>query len=273
MIDCHLHLQDPLLAPKVDEIFAVTRPLGITRMVVSGTRPGDWDAVEALASAHSEILPQFGLHPWRIDQAEADWLGSLENRLRSWPEAGVGEIGLDRWIKGSDFARQKEVFSAQLELARRLRRPATVHCLRAWGGLLEAIDRTPTQTGLLLHSYGGPAELVPAFVGRGCYFSLSGYFFREGKEAKLAVFDSVPTDRILLETDAPDMGPPPEMRRYRIRAGRRSFAEIPGDEPNHPANLAAVYEAFATRKGIGLGEAVALTERNFTSWQSLGRGR
>ena len=266
MIDCHLHLQDPRLAQDLEGIVATTRSLGISRLVVNGTRPGDWDAVERLASRYPEVLPQFGLHPWHVGKESPGWLDDLEERLRRHPEAGVGEIGLDRWIRGSDFARQKEVFSAQLELAGRLGRPVSVHCLRAWGSLLDSLAELAPASGLLLHSYGGPAELLPDLVAKGAFFSLSGYFFREEKSSKLAVFDEVPRDRLLVETDAPDMAPPPSMRRYRVRGDADDGT---GESPNHPANLVLVYEALAARWGLPVAETVARVRRNFEAWQGL----
>jgi TatD DNase family protein len=262
MIDCHLHLQDPRLAAETEEIVSAARALGIATMVVNGTHPGDWDAVARLAASYPEVLPQFGLHPWRAGTEGKGWLERLEELLVGHPQAGVGEIGLDRWIRGNDPVRQREVFSAQLALARRLGRPVSVHCLRAWGALLECLAETPPSAGLLLHSYGGPVELVPELAARGAYFSLSGYFFREGKEAKLATFDAVPRDRLLLETDAPDMAPPEAMRRYRLR-GRPGD----GEEANHPANLVAVYDAVAARWGMSFEETVAAMRSNFAAWQ------
>lgn len=263
MIDCHLHLQDPRLADSVAEIMGTVRALGIGRLVVNGTHPGDWDAVAALAAEHAEVIPSFGLHPWRVGGEPEGWLADLEARLVQHPGAGIGEIGLDRWIRGSDFGRQREVFAAQLDLAKRLERPVSIHCLRAWGALIEALDATGLERGPLLHSYGGPMEMVGGFAARGAFFSISGYFFRPGKERKLAAFDAVPGDRLLIESDAPDMAPPPEMLRHALADGNL----------NHPGNLVAVYEAVAARYGLGFEELVKRTRRNFEAWYGGGVGQ
>ncbi len=268
MIDCHLHLQDPRLAGEVGGILATLRSLGITRLVVNGTHPGDWDSVEQLAADVPEVIPNFGLHPWRVGTEGADWLDDLSTRLARHPAAGLGEIGLDRWVRGLDFGRQQDAFRWQLDLARRFGRPVTIHCLRAWGRLRELLTKHHPGTGLLLHSYGGPAELVGEFASIGAYFSLSGYFFREGKEAKLATFDQVPHDRLLIETDAPDMAPPPGLLRYRLADASPDDPEA----PNHPANLVPIYEAVASRQGISLEETIARMRRNFEAWQG-GRSR
>ncbi len=261
MIDCHLHLQDPRLGPSLPSVMETLRHLGVRRLVVNGTRPKDWDAVETLAKEHPEVVPSFGLHPWYVAEAEGAWLDELEERLLRFPEAGVGEIGLDRWKPGLDFARQREVFLAQLDLAHRLDRPLSLHCLQAWGSLFDCLDNALTGPGFLLHSYGGPREMVGAFVEKGAFISISGYFFRPGKEAKLATFDAVPEDRLLLETDAPDMLPPLELVSH----------ALPDPLSNHPANLAAIYGAVAGRLGLSRSDLEKIVSQNFVRW--FGRGR
>jgi TatD DNase family protein len=180
----------------------------------------------------------------------------LEDRLGTFPEAGVGEIGLDRWIEGYDLPRQKEVFSEQLAIAGWVSGPISIHVLRAWGALEECLDDWSNPRPFLLHSYGGSRELVPKLLERGAWFSLSGYFFRPDKAAKLEVFRAVPEDRLLLETDAPDMLPPEGIR----------LARFQDEEVNHPANLAAVYTAFANWRGMEMTEATLLIDENFEQW-------
>ena len=258
MIDCHLHLQDERLGDPA-AIMGATRRNGISCLVVNGTHPDDWGKVSRLAREFTEVIPSFGLHPWRVPDAPEDWAEILGERLRDFPLAGLGEAGLDRWIKGHDLERQKEVFAIQLELAASLGRPLTVHCLQAWGTLLECLRGADLSAGCLLHSYSGPAEMVRDFVDIGIYFSLSGYFFREGKEDKLQVFDLVPQDRILLETDAPEMMQPAQF----IRCPLPDHA---GALTNHPVNLVSIYDAFAKRRGITTEETVTRLRENFVSW-------
>lgn len=262
MIDCHLHLQDPRFEPCLPAILRDLRNAGVTRLVVNGTHPGDWDAVAGLAARFPEVSASYGLHPWRVGTEPETWLLELEGRLASDSGSGIGEIGLDRRVRGHDLPHQLPVLAAQLDLARRLRRPVTIHCLRAWGHLLDALENAALPQGFLLHSYGGPPELVDRFVALGAFFSLSGGFFRPGKEAKRAVFARVPRDRILLESDAPDMTPPAAMVRF----------QVPGDADgslNHPGNLVSIHQRFAEESGIPAADLASLLESNFRSWWRL----
>lgn len=269
MIDCHLHLQDERLYPQADAIITRLREIGVKTLVVNGTEPGDWDKVAELSERFPEVIPFFGLHPWRVNDADPNWEDRLRNFLEHFPESGVGEIGLDKWIRGHDIEKQRDAFVRQLDLAREFHRPVTVHCLQAWGQLLECLQRGAFQGGqsddltllgnVLLHSYGGPAEMVDDFLDAGAYFSISGYFFRPDKSEKLKVFKHIPDERLLIETDAPDMLPPSNWDLQQIGAD--------GDT-NHPANIAAIYDAIANWAGEDRTELISRVETNFAAWIS-----
>lgn len=260
MIDCHLHLQDPRFPADLTGLMENVRASGISKMVVNGTCPEDWSRVAELADTFPEIIPSFGLHPWKVNEVRPQWREELENLLRRFPEAGVGEVGLDRWIRGHDVEAQSRCFRIQLEMARRHDRPLSIHCLRAWGHLQEYLEQTEPIPAFLLHSFSGPSEMIDVLVKHGAYFSISGYFFRPDKANKLKVFENIPDERILLETDAPDMMPPLELVIHSMTDHGT------GDAPNHPVNLVSIYQAFATWRGLELKAVVRLMRDNFSSW-------
>lgn len=84
-----------------------------------------------------------------------------------------------------------------------------------------------------MHSFGGSIEVAQRLIKHGAWFSFSGYFLQERKAKVLEVFKHLPQDRILLETDAPDMMPPSDLVKFPLSEG-----------VNHPANLGAIAEAF-----------------------------
>lgn len=239
LYDAHNHLQDERLDPWRSEISHLLPQLGLREMVVNGSSEEDWAQVAELAKQHPWVRPAFGLHPWYVPQRSAEWLQILQGHLQAWPNAVVGETGLDRWIENPDIEAQLVCFKAQIALAVELDRPLTIHCLRAFGLLAEVLRATPLpRRGFLLHSYGGPAEMVPEFVRLGAYFSVSPYFAHPRKAAQLATFGKVPLHRLLAETDAPDMWPPDELTPYPLK-------NADGTSANHPANLALSYQLLA----------------------------
>jgi len=252
-LDAHNHLHDARLAPHRDAMLAELRQIGLTNAVVNGTREDDWDAVSQLGFGK----PSYGLHPWYVNDRSERWLDHLRSRLVAAPNAAIGEVGLDRWVKGHDLEVQTPVFVAQLGLAAELSRPVTIHCIQAWGALWETLRQHDLPRGFLLHAYGGPAEMVPGFVERGAYFSFSTYFLHERKSSQREVFQRLPLDRLLVETDAPDLRPPDERNPRPLHAPD-------GAAINHPANIDLAYVTLAELRGMSLDELTAIVAENFT---------
>lgn len=253
--DAHNHLQDGRLEGALPSVIGKLQSLPLRGCVVNGTRPGDWAAVAELARQHKWITPSFGLHPWYVNQVCESWRPELERFVRS-TRCAIGEVGLDRWIEGYDSEKQEAAFVYQLQLAKDLRRPVSIHCLKAWGRLLEILGEQKLANGFLLHSYGGPAEMVQSFVALGGYFSLSGYFAHERKQRQREVFRTVPIDRLLLETDAPDMSPPDGLKTEILRDGEVG-------ELNHPANIRSVYTFASELYNFPVQELASKVEQNF----------
>ena len=270
--DAHNHLNDSVLAPHLDRILADLTATGVRRVVANGASEADWPDVSSLAAAHAIVLPSYGLHPWDVGNRTPDWQENLLVRLDADPRAGVGEIGLDRWMldraKPDDphfiglhrapIEEQMEVFLWQLALAGERNLPASIHCLDAFGPLYDALrtaKRPPR--GFLLHAYNGPAEMVAGFAKLGAYFSFNGGFLDPRKQRLRAVYAAVPADRLLVETDAPAM---------RLPADREQFPPLPaadGTLANHPANLATTYAALADWRGVELSTLATQVEENF----------
>lgn len=233
LLDAHNHLQrfaDP------DRIITEMKAVGITGCVVNGTSESDWPQVAALAERHPDFIhPAFGLHPWFAHQRSPGWLESLTSFLERFPRASIGECGLDRWIKHPEIDEQLAVFLPQLELARERILAITIHALKAWGPLLEAFEKEPPPArGFLLHSFGGSPELVAQLTPLGARFSFSGYFLHSRKASVLDAYRAVPPDRLLLETDAPEMLPPAEIISHPL-----------ADDQNHPANFPTIARTLA----------------------------
>jgi len=278
LYDAHNHLQDERFGGRQGELLAVCAQAGVTAMVVNGSCEADWPSVLALARPSGQadrpppasagtvaprIIPSFGCHPWYLHERTVHWLKNLAHFLDAVPSV-VGEIGLDRWKPGLRYDGQEEVFVAQLRLAADRNRPVSIHCLQAWGRLLEILQTAPRPArGFLLHSYGGSKEMVPSFAELGAYFSLPGYFAHERKARQRETFRHVPLERLLIETDAPDQPLPAGRNFFRAPKTYPLTDSASGRILNHPANLAAVY-AFATElRGVTAEALSAQVEANF----------
>ena len=260
--DAHNHLQDERFGGRQAELIAECERAGVARMVVNGSCEEDWPQVLEL-TRHTQVVPSFGYHPWYIHERTPEWQKNLIHFLAHCPSA-VGEIGLDRWKPDLDYSGQEEVFIAQLRIAAERNLPVSIHCLQAWGRMFEILRDTPRpRCGFLLHSYGGPKEMVKSFSELGAYFSLPGYFAHERKERQREAFRHVPPERLLLETDAPDQMLPQIQNQF-ISAGVVSLTEEKtGKILNHPANIAAVYVFASALFGESLESFATRVEENF----------
>lgn len=254
--DAHNHLHDKRLDAIRDATIDRLTAGRLKCAIVNGTRESDWPAVAALAARVPWVRASFGLHPWHVPARSEGWRESLLRAIDGTPDAAIGEIGLDRWIEGHNVADQTECFVWQLALAAERNLPVSIHCVQAWGALWDALKTTPLPArGFLLHAYGGPVEMLPGFVKLGAYFSFSPYYLHERKGAHRDAFAAMPLDRLLVETDAPDLAPPVE----------RNPNPFP-DNMNHPENIFMCYEALATLRGMSLESLASQVAENFERW-------
>lgn len=255
MTDAHNHLQQ---FSKPGKILAEARAHGVTRMLVNGTCEQDWPQVEQLARTHPQILPAFGLHPWQVPKRSPNWLQTLRQFLEKNPKASIGECGLDRWKKPFDLADQIDCLQAQLDLANELKRSLTIHCLKAWGPLLELLQKQPQLPPFLLHAYSGSIEMIEPFSHLGAYFSFNGYFLHKRKASVRETFRHIPINRLLIESDAPAMLPPPEHQIITL-----------SNEQNHPANLNSFSPPFADLFDEESPSLAIQLEKNFQTFSQL----
>lgn len=273
LFDAHQHFQFDPLTPHRARIVEDLQAIGLRKAVVNATNEEEWPVVSALAHEHAWIVPSHGVHPWDSGDRKPGWLEKLRATLIADPSAGVGEIGLDRWIidgvrpddpriagmRVAPLTEQIEVFFAQLVLAAELNRAASIHCVQAFGAVLETLERAPrARRGFLLHGYGGPAEMIPAFVHLGAYFSFNIELEGARHHTRRDSFRHIPADRLLVETDAPTKPPTPDCNRFPLPPGPD------GKEINHPANLVLAYEALAKLRGTKLETLATQVEENFT---------
>ncbi len=204
VFDAHCHIS--INATAAAAFSAEDKALAPSGRLLCGVSPGDWPKIAQAATRDPTVVPGFGLHPWEIAGAAADWLSELEKRLTANPGAWLAEAGLDK-IKTSqaDFSLQQRVLARQLELADKLNRPCSLHCVRAWEELLPLLDKHCARSRkrfFVMHAFAGPAPYVKAFAERGAYFSLGTAVldetFRRQREAAAAI----PEEALLIESDA-----------------------------------------------------------------------
>jgi TatD DNase family protein len=251
LIDCHLHLQESCFAADLPAVLERARSAGVRLFVCNGSSRPDWPGVLNMARSNPSIVPCFGIHPFYTMTHTLDLLDELRQFLAGVPSA-VGETGLDRYIEPRNEQAQEGLFRAQLTLAAELDRPITIHCVGAWGPMMDILrTHRPLPDRMLFHSYGGSVELIKPLAEMGAYFSYSGNMLREKAARKRQALTATPIDRLLLETDSPYMPPP---KRYWLGS---DGVTTEGKPRNEPVNLAGIARGAAELLNIPYDELCA----------------
>jgi TatD DNase family protein len=248
-IDTHCHLQDPRLCGGLDGVLQRARAAGVIGLVVCGTSESDWGAVLALASGNPGIVPMLGLHPWYVQGARPGWEGRLGERLLE-SGAGLGECGLDFAVADADRGAEELAFRAQVRLACELDRPLSIHCRKAWDVLARiAREEGLPAAGAVIHAFGGSAETAQELQELGFHLAFSCSIANPANRRAAQVLPVVRAQRLLLETDAPDLPP-------------RHLEGWDPEAPNEPANLPLVAKAAARLRNEPLESVERLTCEN-----------
>ncbi|MCF3650698.1 TatD family hydrolase [Synoicihabitans lomoniglobus] len=270
LYDAHNHLHFAEFAPYLEAVLPELTAINLGGIVANGTHPDDdWDDVAALAQRFDWVRPSYGIHPWDCGIRPSDWQAKFTARLESDPRAAVGEIGIDQAMldrepspgqaRRAPMDEQCAVFQWQFNWAAAHDRPASIHCVRAVGTLLDVLKQSARPArGFLLHAYSGSAEMVPEFVELGAYFSFNTSFLDPRRKRQHAAFRAIPADRLLVETDAPATPPPASAGPYLLDP------PPPPTWSNHPANLRLAYDYLAELRQIPVAELEDTVATNFT---------
>ena len=197
-IDTHIHLQD-LSANNTPDIIRLCQEAGVQKLVCVSILEKDWDRVAMLYEQFPDVIvPAFGLHPWYVREALAGWAERLESFLQKYPNALIGETGLDRY-RDEEFEPQSGFFKTHIELAKKYQRPLLVHAVRCPEWLDKYWKILPPK--FVFHSYNNRRELLKKIIDAGGYVSLSSAMLRNREKEK--IIPAIPKERLLLETDGP----------------------------------------------------------------------
>ncbi|MGH2665362.1 TatD family hydrolase [Flavobacterium sp.] len=140
-----------------------------------------------------------GIHPWHIDLEKVDaHLTCIEEKLQFENCLALGECGLDKRIETS-LAIQMEVFEKQLAIAKKYKKPVILHCVSAYQEVIEIKKRLKVEVPMVIHGFSKNWQVAKSLLDNGFYLSFGKYLLRNPELA--AVFEKIPDDRFLLETD------------------------------------------------------------------------
>jgi TatD DNase family protein len=246
LFDTHVHLNAEQFNDDLQEVIDRAIAEGVTNMVVVGFDELTINKAIELAEKYDFIHASVGWHPVDAIDMTPEHLEWLKD-LASHPKVvALGEMGLDYYWDKSPKEIQKEVFRKQIRLAKEVKLPIIIHNRDATADIVEILkEENAGEVGGIMHCYSGSVETALECIDMNFYISLGGpVTFKNAKKPK-EVAESIPLDRLLVETDCPYLTPHP----YR---GKR----------NEPAYVKLVAEEIAGLKGVTFEEIAEATTKN-----------
>ncbi len=248
MFDTHVHLTWHSYNGRVEDVLQRARAAGVKHLLDLGINLDSSRAARKHANTYSDVFFGAGIHPNDAGDASLSDLEAIEELAREEKCLAVGEIGLDFYRDHTDPVIQEEYLRAQLEIAKRIRKPVVLHDRKASAHLLQVLDDSGydgiSGPGGVFHCFAGDVRMAKEVLERGFYISFTGNVTFK-KSDRPPVVAEVPLDRLLLETDSPFLAPSP-------RRGRE----------NEPAYLPYIAAAIATIKEASLSDVVSRTTDN-----------
>jgi len=270
LIDSHAHLD--MYGDELSGVLTRAHAAGVGTILAIGIGDGPATMHQALDIAEAtsgEDLPTIyasaGIHPQEAASASPEALAQLVALAKRERCIAIGEIGLDYYhLDNPDIPTQQAAFIAQLQLAAGARKPILIHCRTselaiaaakekygaadAWEDILTLLAEhwQAHRLGGIMHCFSGSVDQARRSLDLGFHLSFAGNLTYPAARAIREAAAFAPTDRILIETDAPFLAP------IQHRGER-----------NEPALIAHTAAALADLRKLTLEAVAALTTANF----------
>ena len=211
LIDSHCHLNYEGLVERQDEVLDNARARGVAGFLNISTRQREWTDVIAAAERNDDVWATVGVHPHEADAHPDLGAAALIEGAQHERVIAIGECGLDYYYDKSDRQAQRERFQAHIEAARATGLPLVVHTREAEDDTAAMLTKAVEEVGVtgVLHCFTGSADLARKALDLGFYISLSGIVTFKNAADLQETAKQVPSDRLLVETDAPFLAPVP----------------------------------------------------------------
>lgn len=249
LIDSHCHLDNEQFDADREAVIERAVAAGVERMLAigSGDGPPDVEVAIRLADRYPMLYASIGVHPHDASKATAETYRQFADLAKHPKVVGIGEIGLDYHYDHSPREIQRQVFAEQMRIASDAGKPIMIHTREAWSDTMALVREhwNPAFGGVIHCFTETPLEAREA-LDLGFHISFSGIVTFPKSTAVQEAARIVPSDRLLVETDAPFLAPVPHR-------GKR----------NEPSFVAQTARKIAELRGISPDDAAALTVGNF----------
>ena len=240
LVDTHCHIHEADFPLSIEDVMVHADEAAVEKLICVGTSEKSTREAIAFAEAHDNVWASIGVHP----HDTKDGYDEIASFAPSEKVVAVGEIGLDYFYTHSSKEMQIAALHHQIEVALKHDLPIIFHVREAFDDFWPVFDAHPGIRGEL-HSFTDTRENLDEALARGLYIGVNGISTFTKDESQKEMFDSIPIDRLLFETDAPFLTPAP----FRGKV-------------NEPAFVRNIAEYHAVRRGISVEEIASATTAN-----------
>lgn len=252
LIDSHCHIHDEDFPVNQEDVFQNAKENNITKMICVGvSTKNSQEAINFCKINSSKEIKLFatcGVHPHEADKLNSDEFEKIIiNNLNKGILVAIGEIGLDFHYNNSSKSAQIKALETQLNFAQKYDLPVSFHVRDAYDEfwpIFEKFNKAKRIKGVL-HSFTDTLESLEKAIKYGLFIGTNGISTFVKKPDELEMFNSIPLEKMILETDAPFLAP----------KGKRGKA-------NQPANILDIAKDIAIKREMNLEEIASITSKN-----------
>jgi len=249
LIDTHAHLHFVDFDKDRNKVIKDARLAGVEKIILPGSNLQSSQKALQLAQEDENLFAATGIHPHHVDKLKPALKRQLKKLIREGQSIAIGETGLDFYqleieILKTIKEKQINLFRLQIELSLEFNLPLIIHSREAFEETLQVLKEYQDQ-GIrgVFHCYAGGKKQVQPVLALGFYFGIDGNLTYD--KGLKNVVEKIPLEKILLETDSPELAPIP------FRGLR-----------NEPKNVKLVVESLAESKGLSFDQVAQTTAAN-----------
>jgi TatD DNase family protein len=213
IIDTHIHLDDASYDKDLDAVLERAREGGVKRFIIPGADLSTLEKAIGIAECYEDVYFAIGVHPYDIDGFD---ITSFEKYVGHKKCVAIGECGLDYFrLEGSDAEKaqvkeaQAKVFIAQIEFAKKHKKPLIVHIRNAsHDAKMLLLEHNAGEIGGVLHCFNADDELL-SLAKENFYFGIGGVLTFKNAKKLVNILPRIPKEKLLIETDGPYLTPTP----------------------------------------------------------------
>jgi len=252
--DSHCHLDFPDFEGQMDDVIARAAEAGVTRMVTICTKLRNVPQVQAIADAHDAVFFAAGTHPMSAADEPLATLDELIALTQHPKMVGIGETGLDYHYTADSAEVQQTSLRTHIQAAQETGLPLIIHARDADQDMARILrqEHDKRAYSCVMHCFSSSPELAKAALDLGFYLSMSGITAFPKSQDLRDIFAAAPMDRILVETDAPYLAPPPHRGKrnepaFTAHTARRAAETFGVDYPTFAAQTQANFDRLFTK--------------------------